>query len=531
MEPMLKPLDRTYYRKLIGRNTERLSQKMSLVLSNDPIAAISLFLFVLLTRIPFRSQILYHWDSINFAAAIQKFDIANESPHPPGYILYVWLTRGVNLIFNDAQMTMVSISIVSSALAVVALYFLGKVMFGGKVGFAAALLLATSPIFWFYGEIALPHTLDTLLVIFSVWLLYLTMRGNDRYLYPAVVVVALAGGLRPQTLVFLLPLVLFSLRKSGIRKILSAAVLGGIVCLMWFIPLINASGGFSAYMRIMGEFSDRFQESTSIFMGAGMAGVQRNGSKVVFYTLYGLSLTILPMIIYGTWVFGKRIQKSGVEKLFFLAFWITPALFFYLAIHMGQQGLIFVYLPALILLASVSIVQIFRGKRVLLLASVGGIVLFNVAFFTLVPEYPLGPGSQRLLTNDTLRNSDQYFRARIETIEYNFEAGRTGIIARDWRYADYYLPDYTIIPIDPKRWDEFETLKEQGYLTASDIDSYDGGMAFFVLFDGGLDQRDQSLPGIMRTLDLGEGELLGYYELKPQDQLFLNLDPVGFTLK
>jgi hypothetical protein len=200
---------------------------------------------------------------------------------------------------------------------------------------------------------------------------------------------------------------LFAKPVSG--KFYLQAVLGGIVCLMWFIPLINASGGFSAYMRIMGEFSDRFQESTSIFMGAGMAGVQRNGSKVVFYTLYGLSLTILPMIIYGTWVFGKRIQKSGVEKLFFLAFWITPALFFYLAIHMGQQGLIFVYLPALILLGSVSIVQIFRGKRVLLIASAGGILLFNVAFFTLIPEYPLGPGTQRMLTSDTLRNSDPIF--------------------------------------------------------------------------------------------------------------------------
>jgi hypothetical protein len=531
MEPVLKPIGRIHYRKVIGRNIEQLIQKIITALAYGPIAAVSLFLFVLLTRIPFRSQILYHWDSINFAAAIQKFDLANESPHPPGYILYVWLIRGVNLIFNDAQTTMVNISIIASALAVVALYFLGKAMFGGKIGLIAALFLATSPIFWFYGEIALPHTLDTFLVIVSVWLLYLTMRGDLRYLYPAVIVVALAGGLRPQTLVFLLPLVLFSLRKAGIRKILSAAVLGGIVCLMWFIPLINASGGFSAYMRIMGEFSDRFQESTSIFMGAGMAGVQRNGSKVVFYTLYGLSLTILPMIIYGTWVFGKRIQKAGVEKLFFLAFWITPALFFYLAIHMGQQGLIFVYLPALILLASVSIVQIFRGKRVLLIASAGGILLFNVAFFTLMPEYPLGPGSQRMLTSDTLRNSDQYFRARIDAIEYNFEAGKTGIIARDWRYADYYLPDYTMIPIDPRRWDEFVTLKEQGYLTADDINSNVEGPVYVVLFDGGLDQRDGSSPGIMRTIDLGEGELLGYYELQPQDQLFLNLDPVEITLK
>jgi hypothetical protein len=61
MEPVLKPIERIHYRKVIGRNIEQLIQKVITALAYDPIAAASLFLFVLLTRIPFRSQILYHW--------------------------------------------------------------------------------------------------------------------------------------------------------------------------------------------------------------------------------------------------------------------------------------------------------------------------------------------------------------------------------------------------------------------------------------------------------------------------------------
>ena len=84
----------------------------------DAWMATSLFVLTLLSRVPFRSQILYHWDSVNFAYAMREFSVAKEQPHPPGYIVYVWLCRVVNLLFHDTQVTMVWISIVASALAV-----------------------------------------------------------------------------------------------------------------------------------------------------------------------------------------------------------------------------------------------------------------------------------------------------------------------------------------------------------------------------------------------------------------------------
>jgi hypothetical protein len=246
-----------------------------LIANQDAMIAFTLFLFAFISRLPFQSQILYHWDSVNFAAAISQFDLANESPHPPGYIVYVWLTQAVNLITNNPQVTMVSISIVSSALAVVTLFFLGKTMFNRMVGLMASLFLATSPMFWFYGEIALPHTLDTLFVIMSAWLLYLTMRGDNRFLYPAILTVAVAGGLRPQTLVFLLPLVLFAIRKAGIQRIIGAGVVGGIACLLWFVPLVTASGGLSTYMEIMGNFSRAFPGINLYLHGCGMGWCSR----------------------------------------------------------------------------------------------------------------------------------------------------------------------------------------------------------------------------------------------------------------
>jgi hypothetical protein len=508
--------------------SENIRDRIFSIAARDTVIALTLFLFAFISRLPYQSQILYHWDSVNFAAAISQFDLANESPHPPGYIVYVWFTQAVNLFTNNPQVTMVSISIVSSALASVTLFFLGKAMFNRTVGIIAGLFLATSPMFWFYGEIALPHTLDTLFVITSAWLLYLTMRGEDRYLYPAVLTVAVAGGLRPQTLVFLLPLVLFAIRKSGVQRIIGAGVVGGVACVLWFVPLVTASGGFSTYMEIMGIFSQRFQESTSIFMGAGWAGIRGNLVKVVIYTAYGLTLTIVPLLAYGVGVIVKRPIKVSMEKAFFLFFWMAPVLLFYIAIHMGQQGLIFVYLPALLLIAAFSLQRFLWARPLLLAAGAGVIMLFNIAVFTMMAEYPFGPGTQRMLTSDTIRNSDQYFRSRIEAIEYHFEAGKTGVIAIDWRHAEYYLPDYMIIPLDEKKWDEekwdeIHFLSTQGYLTLNDLSQAgsDSEVLFVVLFDRGLDQRDRSAKGVLESIVLENGEILTYYEVHAYDKLFI----------
>lgn len=180
--------------------------------------AVGLFVLTLVTRVPFRSQILFHWDSVNFAYGMREFSVVKEQPQPPGYIVYVWFCRLIDVLFGDPQTTMVWISVFASALAVPCIFCLGRSMFDARTGLVAALFLMTSPLFWFYGEIALPHSVDTLLVIVGGWWLYEVMKGQRRYLYPAIVLLAVAGGVRQQTLVFLAPLILFALRKVGWKR-------------------------------------------------------------------------------------------------------------------------------------------------------------------------------------------------------------------------------------------------------------------------------------------------------------------------
>jgi hypothetical protein len=79
-----------------------------------------LFLVTLLSLIPFRSKVLYHWDSVQFALATEHYDITVHQPHPPGYFLYVMLGRLLNIFTHDANTSFVALSVVVSAATVVA---------------------------------------------------------------------------------------------------------------------------------------------------------------------------------------------------------------------------------------------------------------------------------------------------------------------------------------------------------------------------------------------------------------------------
>jgi hypothetical protein len=482
--------------------------------------AVGLFALTLLSRIPFRSQILYHWDSVNFAYAMREFSVVKEQPQPPGYIVYVWLCRLVDLLFGDAQTTMVWISVVAGALAVVALFYLGRATFDARTGLIAALFLATSPLFWFYGEIALPHSLDTLLVIVGVWWLYETMQGRHRYLYPAIAAMAVAGGVRQQNLLFLIPLILFALRKVDWKRFLVAGALGAAICLAWFVPLMASSGGVSAYLETVAAYTERFNATTSVFMGGGWWGVRRNLLKLSMYTLFGWSAALLPFAVYVVAGARRKEWPGNWEKALFFALWLAPTLIFYTLVHMGQQGLVFVFLPAFLLWGAAGLVRLFAvgpGRRLAVAAA--ALLAVNVALFCLAPEHPLGSDRFRLLTRATLVNSDRYYRDRFEVIEASFAPESTAILAASSHHVEYYLPDYVLLPFSVgSKWEIDEGRPKGSFreVSATPIElglRLNGrGQAEVVIFDPDLMAFSKSSVSV-QELPLQHGGNLDYFVL------------------
>lgn len=393
-----------------------------------------------LTRWPLRGRWLYHWDSVNFALALDHFDIARGQPHVPGYPLYVGLGRIARWLLGDPQTALVALSVAGTALAALMIYRLGEAWGGSGVGRWAALLWLSSPLVWFYGEVALPHVLDAGFILLVVWLAWRCARG-ERLHRSLALALAFSAGLRPQNLLFLGPLFLWGLHGQPWRQRTEGALWLGGSMLLWLVPLMILSGGLLRYLEISRAYNAHFLASTLVFGPGGIAALQRNLGKLAAYTAYGLAgaclvATLVPLTFRRFSARSIRLPWVG------WALWIAPALAFYTFIHMGQQGLVLVFLPALILLAAQVVEHSGSWGRWL---GIAGAVI-NVAIFLLAPEYPLGPERVRLLNRSTLRHHDASLEGRFALLRMQFPPDRTLVVASQWRFFDFYAPEYRVLP-------------------------------------------------------------------------------------
>ncbi|TEU11400.1 MAG: DUF2723 domain-containing protein [Anaerolineales bacterium] len=517
-------------------STGRLLRK-SVQLPHDTLLTIGLTLLTVLSRLPFRSQIMYHWDCINFAMALKEFNLAKEQPHPPGYILYVYVGRLVNSIVPDRAVALIFVSIVSSALAVVALFYLGRVTFDRKVGFIGALLLASSPLFWFYGEISLPHPLDAFLIVLSAWCFYRVMTGDHRHVIPAAILLAIAGGFRQQTLVMMTPLALFAVRKVKPGLLALAVSVGGVICVGWFVPLVQSQGGLKTYLELSKAFSDRFMTTTSVLQGAGWWGMRRNLIKLGMYTLYAWNLSLIPGLLYIGLRLWHRPQSWNLEKVIFFLLWIVPFSAFYAFVHMGQQGQVFVFLPALLLISAVGLVRLLaRWPRWPIVTAVI-LVTVNVSIFCLAPEYLPSADRARLLTRATLANSDRYYLDRFKAIKESFAPESTAILAANWHHVEYYLPEYVRLPFGViSKWEKGEGNplgSSRGIVaTPTEIGLQPNleGQTAVVIFDPELAPFNEA-PTLTQRLPLEHGDALYYFVLTGDQVLHYGAHSFGVTKK
>lgn len=402
----------------------------------------SLFLaaLALLTRLPFQSQLLYHWDSVNFARALERFDVASGQPHAPGYPLYIVLGHLAARLAGGAQAGYVALAVLGSAIAVVALYDLGRRMWGARVGLLAGLLLLSSPLFWFYGEVALPHALDAAAVVIAATLCWRVWHGERQLALFLALWLGLIGGFRQQTLVFMFPLALLAWSGLPLRTLLALWVVLGLTVLAWMLPLLMLSGGAGRYFAVVSEYTSAFNAGTSVFMGAGWPGVSSNLGKLARYTLWGWAFGLTPALA-GLWpLWRARSALLRDRRLWFLLAWATPCLAFYTLIHMGQQGLIFVYLPVLMLLsAAAGLSSGTRAGTWLLVAWVA----CNGLLFLATPTYPL-QGRLKVLSLATIRDHDALLRGEIAAVHANLPAGAV-LLADEWRFPEYYLPEVPLV--------------------------------------------------------------------------------------
>jgi hypothetical protein len=446
------------------------------------IVAAIFFAVSLSLRIPFRSQIAYHWDGAQFALAIESYDIRTSQPHAPGYFLYVMLGRLVNLCIGDPHASLVWLSVVAGALLVAVGFLLATAMFGRNVGIVSAVILATSPLCWFYSEIALTSIVDALLVTTTVYAAWRSIRSGGAWrevLWMSILFAAVAG-VRQQSGAILAPVWLYGLLKSsGLRwrKFACGVLLSAFLCCLWLVPTVRTAGGLAEYMSLL-QAKSHFDAPKTIWGGGGMNALLTNVSVMGRTCWVGLLLAAA--ISAGElvhWVFGEQPEakqqwyQTHAKQLRLLAIWIVPTLLFWLCTYVTTPGYVLSFFPGVAIVAGIGVHrcatrlgQFFSeyesmsggwAKVVALLLVCGTIAGLNITVFVRQPKHLNRILGNLPLTGVEIRKHDEQFAECLRAIRRSFEPEDVIIYHCNqffywgFRQFEYHLPEYRNVLLTP----------------------------------------------------------------------------------
>jgi hypothetical protein len=247
-----------------------------------PPAAFAGFAAVTAARVLTLPRRLWEMDEVLFSRAVRRFVPLEHRPHPPGYPLFVGLGKVIDLALHNALASLILLSLLASLIGYWALYaaFRRIAIAGGllegadaeRVAIAGALLFHLSPAMWVQGPLPMSDPTAILFVSLALAAAAALREGeSERAALALGAATSAAIGCRPQLALAVLPMLAVALWpvRSWRRH---AAALGAftVVSLLWFLPLLAATGGLHGFLAYEGK--------QAVYVAAHDATASRTGA-------------------------------------------------------------------------------------------------------------------------------------------------------------------------------------------------------------------------------------------------------------
>jgi hypothetical protein len=305
-----------------------------------------------LSRWATRTELVQAWDAGNFVLALTDFDLERHQPHLPG--CFWWLLSlgrlALPLTGGNGVGALELVNALASAAALPCGWVLAWRCGGLRAAWWMAALLFSSPLLWFYASQPLSYGPELGWVTAIGCCAWFVAEGDRRFLPPLALLMATAGGIRPNTPLFLLPLVLVCCLRGWRRglagwRLALAVALGLGVLVWWGHAFLEEAGGFGAYWpQLMAWKRDHSRQATG-------GGVLANG----WLLIRTIALTVPAGLALLLWRW-RRGTPAAAEPFpggrwqgVFLALWAVPAALYFLLVHFTRMGHATTLLPAVLL--------------------------------------------------------------------------------------------------------------------------------------------------------------------------------------
>lgn len=412
---------------------------------------------ICITRISLAPKYLYYFDSVNFALSLEEFNPAMHQPQPPGYPLFVAFLRLVHLFVPRAEHVQLAAGILTAALAVILVWWLGELMFSAPAGFSAAVLLTLNPAFWLAGisnQVRLWLAAGTAATAIACWQSMERPASRSPFLIAAAAL-GIAAGFRPAMLVLLLPLLIFSgiAAKRKLRDWIGATLILAAATGVWLGYTVVVSGGPAAYVGLLRDYATSQFSSSSALMGAPLSSAWTMWKAALVWNGLGVL----------SWVWAAALVSRGDWqpglRLWFLAAWFVPPFVFHSLVHVGDPDHTLITVAVLCLAGGAVMARLHKRLTPEGWLIANGLALSINALLFFLPTGGLAGAS----TYRMVARIDSTTRSTFEAIGELGKQGPVTLVAYDsfvtWRHLSYYLRDTPLIvlrephrgPVDPSR--------------------------------------------------------------------------------
>ncbi|MGM0576068.1 MAG: hypothetical protein ACQEXJ_10105 [Myxococcota bacterium] len=212
--------------------------------------ALAVACVVLASRLPLLPAALPDHDAVNFAMALEGFDLAAHRPHFPGYPVYLAVAFLFRLVGVPHAAALALPGVLLSALAAAAIFHVLSRRAGRAAAWAGALLYAVVPGLWLADLTPMSDAMGT----HAATLALCGLLGGTRPMWVAAGL-GLALGIRPSLAPLYAAIGVALLFRSTGRQAPSTilAALGGV--LAWLVPLSALAGGVGALWELGVQFT------------------------------------------------------------------------------------------------------------------------------------------------------------------------------------------------------------------------------------------------------------------------------------
>lgn len=259
----------------------------------------------LAAHLPYLPPSLEDLDSVNFALGVRDFDVARHQPHPPGYPIFIALSkastaaaRAIGVAAPETRGLALWSTVAGAALVFLLFAFFKSLDDDSRRAFWTTILVVASPLFWFTALRPLSDTLGLAAAVAAQALIAAAIAPGagsaprlGRLLIAGGFVAGAAIGVRSQTFVLTLPLLAVAVLWPGSvvpwRARIASILAVGLGVFAWAIPLLVASGGLSAFLAALGSQAGEDFSGVTMLWTTRQARVALEAAKNTFVWPWG----------------------------------------------------------------------------------------------------------------------------------------------------------------------------------------------------------------------------------------------------